>query len=65
MLFNWLYYVVPYGRMRNVYRILTGRLRWKRNFGRRRLIWEDTIKINRKVIGYEIMEWISLAQDKV
>jgi hypothetical protein len=43
-------------------------MRWmekkaKRSLGRRRQIWEDTIEIDLKPIGSEVIEWDNLAQD--
>jgi hypothetical protein len=35
----------------------------KRPLGRRRHSWEDTIKIDLKVIGSEVVQWNYLAQD--
>jgi hypothetical protein len=35
----------------------------KRSLGRRRHSWEDTIEIDLKVIGSEVLEWNNLVQD--
>jgi len=35
-----------------------------RQFERHRLIWEDNIRMDLKEIGWEIVDWIHLAQDR-
>jgi hypothetical protein len=54
--------------MRNDYKILHGNREnhdGKIPPGSPRRGWEDTIKIDPKQIGWEDMEWIHLAQDRV
>jgi len=36
----------------------------KRPLGRPRLRWEDNIKVYFKDVGWEVMDWIDLAQDR-
>jgi hypothetical protein len=36
----------------------------KRPIGRPRRRWEDNIRKNRKEIGWEVVDWMHLAQDK-
>jgi hypothetical protein len=36
----------------------------KRPLGRRRRRWEDNIKIDLREIGWDVMDWIDLAQDR-
>jgi hypothetical protein len=50
---------------RGVYRVLFGRPERKRPLGRRRLRWEDNIKMDLRVIGIDVANWIRLAQDRV
>jgi hypothetical protein len=50
--------------MRNADIILVGMLQGKRPLGRRRRRWEDTIRMDRREIGWEGVDWIHLAQDR-
>jgi hypothetical protein len=52
------------GETRNAYRILVGKPEGKRPLGRPRYRWVDNIKMNLRVIGWECMDWIELAQDR-
>jgi hypothetical protein len=53
-----------YGEMKNVNKILVGKLEGKRPPGRRRYRWEDHIKINIEEVGWEGVAWIHLVQDR-
>jgi hypothetical protein len=48
------------GEKSNAYRILVGKPEGKRPLGRPRRRWVDSIKI----IGWDGMDWIDLAQDR-
>jgi hypothetical protein len=48
--------------MRNAYRILVGRPKRKRPLGRSRRRWEDNIRMNLRVIGWEGVDWVHLAK---
>jgi hypothetical protein len=37
---------------------------WKRSLGRHRGRWEDNIRMDPTEIGWEIMDWMHLAQDR-
>jgi hypothetical protein len=52
------------GVKRNAYRILVGKPDGKRPVGRPRRRWVENIKIDRRVIGWDGMDWIDLAQDR-
>jgi hypothetical protein len=52
------------GEKRNAYRILVGRPEEKRPLGRPRRIREDNIRIDLREIGWGVMDWIDLAQDR-
>jgi hypothetical protein len=52
------------GEKRNAYRILVGKPEGKRPLGRLRRRWEDNIKMDLRDIGYCVMDWIDLAQDR-
>jgi hypothetical protein len=46
-------------------RVLVGRPEGKRPLGRPRLMWEDNIKMDLRVIGIDGANWIQLAQNRV
>jgi hypothetical protein len=49
---------------RNTYRILVGMPVRKRPLGRSRCRWVNTTKMDLRVTGWDVMDWIDLAQDK-
>jgi hypothetical protein len=49
-------------QLRNTYGILLGKSEGKRLFGRHRRRWEDNIRLGLREIGWEIVDWIYLAQ---
>jgi hypothetical protein len=50
------------GEGRGVYRVLVGRLEGKRLLGRPRHSWEDNFKMDLRVIGIDVANWIRLCQ---
>jgi hypothetical protein len=52
------------GEGTGVYRVLVGRTKGKKLLGRRRLRWEDNIKVDLMEIGIDETNWIRLAQDR-
>jgi hypothetical protein len=52
------------GEKRNVYRILVGKPEGKRPLGRPRRWWVDNFKWILRVIGWDGMDWLELAQDR-
>jgi hypothetical protein len=52
------------GEKRNAYRIFVGKPEGKRPLGRARRMWEDNIRMDLREIGWGVMDWIDLAQDK-
>jgi hypothetical protein len=52
-----------FGKKRNAYRILVGKLEGKKPLGRRRRKREDKVKINLREIGWGGVDWIDLVQD--
>jgi hypothetical protein len=52
------------GEKRNVYRLLVGKPEGKRQLGRPRRRWIDNIKIDLLEIGFSVVDWIGLAQDR-
>jgi hypothetical protein len=52
------------GEKRNAYRILVGKPEGKRPLRKPRRRWVDNIKMGRREIGWDGMDWIDLAQDR-
>jgi hypothetical protein len=52
------------GEKRNVYRLLEGQPEGKRPLGRPRHRWIDNIKLYLLEIGFSVVDWIGLAQDR-
>jgi hypothetical protein len=52
------------GAKRNVYRLLVGKPEGKRPLGRTRRTWIDKIKMDLFEMGFGIVDWIGLAQDR-
>jgi hypothetical protein len=52
------------GEVRNSYKILVGKPDGKKPLRRRRRRWEDNIKMDIKVTGYEDVDWIYLIRDR-
>jgi hypothetical protein len=50
------------GQMVNANKILVGKPEGKKQLGRRRSRWKDNIRINLEKIGWEVLDWIYLAQ---
>jgi hypothetical protein len=51
------------GEKRNAYRTSVGTPEGKRVLGTPRRRWADNIKMDRREIGWDGMDWIDLAQD--
>jgi predicted small integral membrane protein len=56
--------VCVYVCKRNVYRLLAGKPEGKRPLGRPRRRWIDNIKMDLLEIGFRVVNWIGLAQDR-
>jgi hypothetical protein len=52
------------GAMRNVFNIFVGKPEGKRPLGRSRRRWENNIKMDLRERGWEVVDWIYLAQDR-
>jgi hypothetical protein len=52
------------GEKSNAYTVLVGGPEGKRPLGRPRRRWKDNIKIDRRKIGWDGMDWILLAQGR-
>jgi hypothetical protein len=49
---------------RNVYRLLVGKPEGKRSLGRPRRRWIYNIKMDLLEMGFSVVDWIGLAQDR-
>jgi hypothetical protein len=49
---------------RNAYRLLVGKPGGKRPLGRPRCRWMDNIRMNLGEVGWGVVDWIGLAQDR-
>jgi hypothetical protein len=61
---RWAVHVTRMGEKMNAYRIVVRKPEGKRPLGRPRRRWVDNVKIDLREIGWEIMDWIDLAQDR-
>jgi hypothetical protein len=61
---RWAGHVARIGEKRNVYRLLVGKPEGKRSLGRPKLSWIDNIKVDLLEIGFNVVDWIDLAQDR-
>jgi hypothetical protein len=52
------------GERRGVYRVLVGKPEGKRQLGRPRLRWKDSVKMDLHEVGCGDTDWIELAQDR-
>jgi hypothetical protein len=52
------------GEKRNAYRLLVGKPEGKRPLGRPRCRWVDHIKRDLGEVGWGVVDWIGLAQDR-
>jgi hypothetical protein len=50
--------------VRNAYNILVGKPEGKIPLGRPRHRWEDNIRMYLREIGWEVVDWMHLAQDR-
>jgi hypothetical protein len=62
---RWAGHVSQMGEKRNAYRILVGKPEGKRPLGRPRHGWVDNIKMDLRELGWDYMDWINLALDRV
>jgi len=52
------------GKMRNAYKILVRKCEGKRSFGRPRCSREDSIRLDLRGIGWKVVDWTHLAQNR-
>jgi hypothetical protein len=61
---RWVGHVARVGQERKVYKVLVGKPKGKRPFGRPRRRWEDGIRMDLREIGLGCVDWFRLAQDR-
>jgi hypothetical protein len=61
---RWTEHVEHMGQKSSAYRILLGKAEGKRQIGRPRRRWENNIKMHYREVGWGVMDWIGLAQDR-
>jgi hypothetical protein len=49
---------------RGAFRVLVGKPEGRWPLGRRRRRWEDNIKMDLRDVGWGVMDWIDLAEDR-
>jgi hypothetical protein len=52
------------GEKRNAYRILVGKPEGNRSPEKPRRRWKDNIKMDLREVGWDVMDWIGLAEDR-
>jgi hypothetical protein len=52
------------GEVSGAYNILVGRPEWRRPLGRPRRRWDNNIKMDVREIGFGVVDWIHLAQNR-
>jgi hypothetical protein len=60
---RWAGHVVPFGGMRNAYKIFLGKPEGKRPLGRTGRRWKDNIGMDLRKIEWKGVDWIHLAQN--
>jgi hypothetical protein len=61
---RWAGYVARMGEVRGAYNISVGRPEGRRPLGRPRRRWKDNIKMDLREMGFGVVDWIHLAQDR-
>jgi hypothetical protein len=61
---RWTGHVARIREKRNMYRLLVGKPEGKRPLGRPRRSWIDNIRMSLLEIGFSVVDWIGLAQDR-
>jgi len=61
---RWTGHVARMWEWRGVYRVLVGKCKGKRPFGRPRHRWENNIKMDLEEVGFGGMDWMNQAQDR-
>ena len=61
---RWVGHVARMGESRGVYRVLVEKNEGKRPLGRPRPRCEDNIKTDLQEVGWKVVDWIDLAQNR-
>jgi hypothetical protein len=61
---RWVEHVAHMGEMRNVYKILVGKSEAKRPVRIPRHRWGDNVKMDLRKIGFGVVDWIHMVQDR-
>jgi hypothetical protein len=61
---RWVGHVARMGEVSGTYNILVGRHEGRRPLGRPGRRWEDNIKMDLREIGFGVVDWIHLVQDR-
>jgi hypothetical protein len=61
---RWAGHAARMGERRNAYRNLVGKPEGKRPLGRPRRRWVNNIKMDLREVGWDVRDWIDLAQDR-
>jgi hypothetical protein len=61
---RWVGHVAHMGELRNAYSILDGKPEGKMPLGRPRHGWEDNFRVDLMDMGWEVVDWKYLAQDR-
>jgi len=61
---RWAGHIACVVEMRNECNILVGKAEGKRSRGRPRRRWEDNITMNDREIGWEVVTWMHLSQNR-
>jgi hypothetical protein len=62
---RWASHVARIGQNRNAYSLLVGKPEGKRPLGRPRRKWVDNIRMDLGQVGWDDVDWIGLAQDRI
>jgi hypothetical protein len=61
---RWTGHVAGMGEERKAYKVLVGKPEGKIPLGRPRRRWEDGVRMDIREIGFGVVDWIRLAQDR-
>jgi hypothetical protein len=61
---RWAGHLARMGEKRNAYRLLVRKPEGKRPLGKPRRRWVDNIKMDLLEVGWDVVDWIALAQDR-
>jgi hypothetical protein len=61
---RWVGHIAQMGEKGSAYGILVGKLEGKRPLGRPGCRWADNIKMDLREIGWDVVDWIDMTQDR-